>query len=229
MLTVLFAASVGACDHDPQPWDYQFLSQCGRQLDYFHINDYNGQSTFVDEREDAVVMINRDCSGTYIGDVSGLGSIILTAGHCLSEDEVLVTFNYEVDPDGYVYEGFGTVLEASQAPDYGLVVIEPVEGVIPTPLGARLSSHLAIIQHPLGGPKQLAEGALVSCQQGVLHYRDLDTLVGASGAGILNREGRLIGIHSGGECISEGSNFGPRISSIIDASALLTPDLLEDC
>ena len=60
------------------------------------------------------------------------------------------------------------------------------------------TDRLAIIQHPRGGPKVIAEGDSFGECHGQIEYIDLDTLVGSSGAGVLNAHGFLYGVHNDG-------------------------------
>jgi V8-like Glu-specific endopeptidase len=57
-----------------------------------------------------------------------------------------------------------------------------------------------------------------------------DTLVGSSGAGVLNRQGYLFGVHSGGDCAADGSgsNIGWTASRIVEASPYLVPADIAD-
>ncbi|WP_239014519.1 serine protease [Archangium violaceum] len=89
---------------------------------------------------------------------------------------------------------------------------------------------MAIIQHPRSRPKVIAEGRFLdSCNQ-LVYYTDLDTLVGSSGAGVLNRQGHLLGIHSDGDCDEDGrgANRGWTVKAIVEASPYLrTADIAE--
>jgi V8-like Glu-specific endopeptidase len=56
---------------------------------------------------------------------------------------------------------------------------------------------------------------------GLLYYVDLDTSVGSSGAGVLNRDGYLVGVHTDGDCVKGGTNWGWTAVSIVEASPYL--------
>ena len=197
-------------------------SQCGPTADFTPINKYQGEISGIQEREDAVALINGTCTGTLIAATAG--PVVLTAGHCVGlGDRELVAFNIEVDPDGDRLATNGTVIEQSTVPDYALIQLDQLPAVTPTLLTTRSSDLLAIIQHPRGGPKAIAEGDFLGECQGLISYTDLDTLVGSSGAGVLNHEGQLLGVHSDGDCAQDGSgaNMGWTATSIVQASAYL--------
>ncbi len=76
----------------------------------------------------------------------------------------------------------------------------------------------------------IAEGTFLEQSGGLLRYIDLDTDVGSSGAGVLNFQGRLIGIHTDGDCNEQGgSNNGWSTVSIVEASSHLEPFDIDDC
>lgn len=204
-------------------------TQCGPTLDLTPINDYHGEIAAVQDREDAVALIAGDCTGTLID--AQAGPVVLTAGHCVGlGGRVLVAFNVEANPDGDELVTDGTVIEQSSDPDYELIQLDELPAVAPTPLTSRPSDLLAIIQHPRGGPKVVAEGRFASECNGLLFYTDLDTLVGSSGAGVLNRQGFVVGIHTDGDCATDGggSNFGSTAASIVQASSYLQDSDIAD-
>jgi V8-like Glu-specific endopeptidase len=63
-----------------------------------------------------------------------------------------------------------------------------------------------------------------------VYYADLDTLGGSSGAGVLNRQGHLLGIHTDGDCeeSGRGTNRGWTTEAIVEASQYLeSADIVE--
>jgi hypothetical protein len=196
-------------------------SQCGPTLELTPINAYAGDFAAVHAREDAVVLVN-GCTGTWIA--AAAGPVVLTAGHCVGlGDRVLVAFNHEADADGDTLVTEGTVVERADEPDYALVALDAAPAVTPTPLAAGGSERLAIVQHARGGPKAVAEGSLAGVCEAILSYVDLDTLVGASGAGVLDVDGRVVAVHTDGNCAVDGSgvNYSWTAESIVAASPYL--------
>ena len=197
-------------------------SQCGPTLDLTPINKYQGEIVGVQDREDAVVLINGSCTGTLIA--AAAGPVVITAGHCVGlGDRSLLAFNVETEPDGDPLVTNGTVIEQATEPDYALIQLDKLPVVTPTLLTIQPTDRLAIIQHPRGGPKAIAEGDFAGECNGLVYYTDLDTLVGSSGAGVLNRQGHLLAIHSDGDCAETGSgaNMGWAAAGIVEASPYL--------
>jgi len=198
-------------------------TQCGATLDFTPINSYQGDLPVVQAVEDAVVLIDGDCTGTLIA--AAAGPIVLTAGHCVGLGNVsLLAFNVEANPDGDQLVTNGTVIEQSLQPDYALIRLDQLPAVTPTLLTTRLSDLLAVIQHPRGGPKVVAEGSFAAACNDMIFYRSLDTLVGSSGAGVLTQDGFVVGVHTDGDCAIDGSgfNFGWTSASIVAASSYLS-------
>jgi hypothetical protein len=196
--------------------------QCGPTLDFTPINRYQGELASAQEREEAVVLINGLCTGTLIA--AAAGPVVLTAGHCVGlGDRPTVVFNHEDEPDGDPLITEGTVIEQSAAPDYALIRLDTLPAAAPTLLTSQPTDLLAIIQHPRGRPKVIAEGELLDACGGQFYYTDLDTLVGSSGAGVLNRQGFLLGVHTDGDCREDGggSNRGWTAVEIVSASQYL--------
>ena len=200
--------------------------QCGPTLDLTPINRYGGAIAGVQEREEAVVLINGSCTGTLIA--ASEGPVVITAGHCVGlEDAALVAFNVEDEPDGEQLATSGVVIERAEEPDYALLELDQLpDDVTPVSLTTGATDLLAIIQHPRGSPKVVAEGRFLDTCDAILVYGDLDTLVGSSGAGVLNQQGHLLGIHAGGDCTEDGggSNRGWSAHSVVQASAHLRED-----
>jgi hypothetical protein len=197
-------------------------SQCGGTADFTPINSYRGAIADAQVREDAVVLINGDCTGTLIA--AARGAVVLTAGHCVGlGDGEIVEFNYEDNPDGDPLVTGGTVIEVSAEPDYALLQLDELPAVTPTPLTSRPTDLLAVIQHPRARPKVIAEGTLAGACHDQVYYADLDTLDGSSGAGVLTSRGYLVAVHTDGDCAADGSgtNRGWSAASIVAASAYL--------
>jgi len=204
-------------------------TQCGATLDFTPINQYHGDVASMQDREDAVVLINGNCTGTLIA--AAAGPVVVTAGHCVVLGErALLAFNVEADPDGDLLVTNGSVIEQASEPDYALIQLEDLPAAAPTRLTTRPSDRLAIVQHPRGGPKVVAEGDFVADCSGEISYGDLDTLVGSSGAGVLTLDGYLYGVHTDGDCDSRGGgdNSGWSAAAIVEASAYLTPGDIAD-
>ena len=222
------AAHPPACE-DLQLGHVLSHAQCGATLDFTPINRYQGEVASVQDREGAVVLIDGNCTGTLIA--AALGPVVLTAGHCVGlGDQALLAFNVEADPDGDPLVTNGTVIEQSTAPDYALLQLDQLPAIAPTLLTSQSTDLLAVIQHPRGGLKVIAEGTFLADCHGQIYYADLDTLVGSSGAGVLNRQGYLYGVHTDGDCAQDGSgsNNGWSAASIIDASPYLQPGDIAD-
>ena len=134
-----------------------------------------------------------------------------------------MAFNVEAKPDGEQRVTEGTVIERETEPDDALIRLDTLPDAAPTPLSSSPTDLLAVIQHPRGRPKVVAEGTLASACEQRLYYRNLDTLVGSSGAGVLNRQGNLVAVHTDGNCATDGTgtNHGWTATAIVRASAHL--------
>jgi len=208
---------------EPKTAQVRGFWQCGPTQDFTPVNGYRGGfADVVQSTEDAVVLIDGRCTGTLIE--ASAGPVVVTAGHCVGlGDRPLLVFNFEDDADGEELVTEGTVIEQSLDPDYALIQLDTLPAVQPVLLSTRASERLAIIQHPRGRPKVIAEGPFLdSCNRHV-YYTDLDTLVGSSGAGVLNRSGHLVGLHTDGDCdeSGRGTNRGWTAKVIVDASPYL--------
>jgi V8-like Glu-specific endopeptidase len=194
-------------------------SQCGPTLDFTPINQYHGAIATVQDREDAVVLIDGDCTGTLIA--AQTGPVVLTAGHCVVlHGRSLVAFNVEDNPDGDQLVTNGTVIEQATEPDYALIKLDALPQVTPTPLTSRPTDRVAVIQHPRSRPKVIAEGSLAGACNDQVYYSDLDTLVGSSGAGVLTSNGYLVAVHTDGDCAADGGgdNRGARPAASVAAT-----------
>nr|WP_223645277.1 serine protease [Corallococcus sp. EGB] len=205
------------------PPEVRGLTQCGPTADFTPINSYQGEFADVAQTvEDAVVLIDGRCTGTLIE--ASAGPVVITAGHCVGlGDRPLVVFNFEENADGDPLITEGTVIEQSLEPDYALLQLDVLPQVTPVLLTTAPTDRLAIIQHPRGKPKVIAEGKYLDACNSQFYYADLDTLVGSSGAGVLNRQGHLLGVHTDGDCDEKGhgANRGWTTEAIVAASPYL--------
>jgi hypothetical protein len=228
----LCLAGFAACGDDPPPRNFEVCtelrapsivrSQCGPDENFTPVNAYQGDVINAQVREDAVVLVNGVCTGTLIA--AAAGPVVLTAGHCVGlNDQELIAFNYEEQPDGDPLVTNGLVIEQSNSPDYALIQLDKLPDVTPTPLTSRPTDLLAVIQHPRGRPKVIAQGTLAGACNDQVYYRDLDTLVGSSGAGVLSNQGFLLAVHSDGDCAQDGTgtNRGWSAATIVAASTYL--------
>ena len=69
---------------------------------------------------------------------------------------------------------------------------------------------------------QLDVGHIKKNENKMIEYDDLDTLGGSSGAGLLNADGKIIGVHVLGGCFKiGGSNKAVSIKAIRKASKVI--------
>ena len=204
-------------------------AQCGPTLDFEPVNEAVDHRGWIAAREDGVALIDGACTGAFIGTVEDSGPLVITAGHCVGlGDRPTVVFNFEDNADGAQTVISGTVIEQSEDPDYALLELDGAPQVAPIPMGTRPTRTLTVVQHPRGLPKVVARGTFAFVEQWLIHYTDLDTLVGSSGAPIFNSNGLMIGHHTGGDCGDEGTNWGWQSTAIIRASPTLSEYVL-DC
>ena len=140
------------CGSSKRP-EVSSLWQCGPTLDFTPINSYQGDfADVVQDREDAVVLIDGRCTGTLIE--ASAGPVVVTAGHCVGlGDRALLVFNFEDEPDGDPLVTEGSVIEQALEPDYALIQLDVLPAITPVLLTTQATEQLAIIQHPRGHPK----------------------------------------------------------------------------
>lgn len=140
-----------------------------------------------------------------------------------------VNFNYELEAatthirtDTIDYPVLDTIEFRRGGYDYAIILLgKDKNGMLP---GERfgiaqvskeipvVSDPIAVIQHPLGYPKVVAAGTVLSCNASKnenMDYNNLDTEGGASGAAVLSiKNGKIIGIHVLGGCNGDDEETG---------------------
>lgn len=170
-------------------------------------------------------MVSHDCVLTN-------NHVLPSAGHA---ERALIRFNYETDFYGKILPSYyykllpNRLFVTDKELDFSIVAVEDNPGtnwgVIPlVSVSFGIGQRVNIIQHPAGGPKQIAlvDNQLVYADKMVAQYLT-DTLPGSSGSPVFNDEWQLIALHHSGGWIPEPSsasthfrNEGIRISAILE-------------
>ncbi len=213
-------------------------TQCGGTWDAQPVEQYAGAAgatePFVDYHESRVgYHVNVGCSGTLISD-----DLFLSAGHCGYQLGDTVRFDYQVSPAGapraprdftvaqVVEQEFNASwdysivrLNGSPGREYGhanLAAVDPPA-----------NSRVTVIGHPSGRAKEIHAGPVVDYASpiGAAWFRyQVDTEPGNSGSGILDAQGRLVGVHTNGGCNLTSplqGNSGMRMSQLVPHSPTL--------
>ncbi len=171
------------------------------------------------------------CTATAIGE-----DIIVTASHCLEFgndglSDYKVKFHYIEDEDGYVDEdqilsySFKEILSQGSfvkidSPDALVVRLDrKLDPSIPRKSFSKnpvvVNQPIAILQHPDGRSLEVGVGSVKKIEDGVIHYGNISTQGGSSGASIFNEYGEIVGIHVRGGCSLsslDGANKGVSLS-----------------
>lgn len=157
------------------------------------------------------------------------GNWLITNWHVLPDAQVTgdaeLELNYEEDIDGRIlpterYRLDPTSHFADETLDCARVkVIDRSSSPLATwgqlsferALPIRVGDHVAIIQHPDGGPKKIAMGGnqIVNLYDYRVHYMT-DTMPGSSGAPVFNDRWQVVAVHHAGGNV-ESSSRGDRI------------------
>lgn len=176
----------------------------------------------------------------------GLGTGFMVADDCLmtnnhvlpsaaSARDAYARFNYELGTDGQLSNGDYFRLRpdlffiTNERLDYSIVGVDENPGIrygsiALTRLPLSLGQGVNIVQHPSGGPKQVAlvDNDLVYYDQVFAQYLT-DTLPGSSGSPVFDDNWQLIALHNSGGWLPEPGtqsthfrNQGILISAILD-------------
>lgn len=215
------------------------VARCGGPWSFQHVEAYDGTlgapQWFVARHQLAVGSAAYGCSGTLISD-----DLFLSAGHCGYNVGDLVWFNRQNGKDGTPLPAtaFRVIQvveqEDNEATDYAIVRLEGSPGREfghaslsdrdPEPL-----AHVVIIQ---GAPKVVHAGVVTAAESRMGDHwfsYDANTVEGAAGAGILNENGDLIGVHTDDGCRTDAAgqvNSGMRMSWLRSRSTTLSAMLV---
>lgn len=136
-----------------------------------------------------------------------------------------VNFFYQVNgttgairvPVSYPIEELLEYREGSNRLDYAIVRLgsntqgrPPARNANPGTTVTRVPidrEQIVIIQHPQGQPKKIEAGRVMRVLDPWIYYNDIDTYGGSSGSGILDSNGRVIGVHTNGGCKKSGGDM----------------------
>lgn len=187
----------------------------------------------------ARVLVTYRSGRAAVGTTFRIGKdLLLTNHHVLFDSErepathVEVWFRYEVDMDGRetsrrVYEGDPRSIVGEPTNDWAVVrsttPLEdayPILGLAPSQ-GVRVDDRVYIIQHPAGGPKQIAlhHNDVRFVDDALVQYRT-DTEGGSSGSPVFNERWEVVALHHGAIAATQGSgqfwNEGIRIERVVN-------------
>lgn len=152
------------------------------------------------------------------------GDLVITNHHVLGSSEEAadssITFNFQAGPDGSMLQdqtfplrpgdGFITSLEHDLTLVKTETGINKMWGAIPLlEFPVQSTKRVNIVQHPGGGPKQIAlyHNVISYIDEDVIQYYT-DTLPGSSGSPLFDDNWRLVGVHHAG-----GNMYSPQRGS----------------
>ena len=163
--------------------------------------------------------------------------VLLTNWHVFGERKCAqgakIRFNYQNDLNGNFlptdeYECDSDSLKTNESLDYAIVTVKGSPGMKwgflkLKPIDIQLEDKVNIIQHPAGGPKEIAmnDNEVQYVDETIVQYIT-DTLPGSSGSPVFNDNWQVIALHHSGGNIPEPStnsihfrNEGIKIGAII--------------
>lgn len=230
--------ALAGCVDEPDLAGATQATQCGPVWDAVGVEAYTGNLgpsvEFVDRHQLHVgYQVEVGCSGTLVSD-----DLFLSAGHCAWAVGQHVRFDYQNRADGTArptrdFTVSAVVEQQDDASfDYAIVRLDGEPGrwyghatvaAVDPPVGTTVT----IIGHPALQPKAIHAGPVLdySSGEGTNWFRyQVDTLGGNSGSGVLDPQGRLVGLHTNAGCNQTGSingNSGMRMSQLIPHSQTL--------
>ncbi len=214
-------------------------TRCGGTWDALPVEQYAGAAgapePFVDFHESRVGFhVNVGCSGTLISD-----DLFISAGHCGYLVGDTVRFDYQVSPTGAPrpVRDFTVAQVVEQEHnatwDYAIVRLAGSPGrefghANLAAIDPPVSSVVTLIGHPSTRAKEIHAGPVADYASplGANWFRYwVDTEPGNSGSGILDAQGRLVGVHTNGGCTATwpfNGNSGMRMSQLVPHSPTLS-------
>lgn len=241
LLGLAMLASLSSGCTEPEALDVDTSaagSQCGPTWDLQDVEQYDGTlgltSGWMAAHEGPVgYHVRPGCSGTLISN-----DLFISAGHCGYRLGDTVRFNYQRSPGGTIRPSTDTsvtaILEQRNdfSYDYAIVRLSgspgATFGATPiNPVDAPVGSLVTLIGHPARVPKAVHAGPLIGYNSSLgpnwFRHR-VDTTGGSSGSGVIDEDGRLVGVHTNAGCSTVGTTSGNsavRMSQIYATSATL--------
>ena len=149
-----------------------------------------------------------------------------------------VAFNYQVAPNGAQrVEQRYAVLRAREVRlgglDYAILTLANNPGTDwgvtrMAPSTLTVGDELTVIQHPAGMTKKIDSGSFSGLSGSLLTYGNIDTVGGSSGSGVLDWQGRLVGVHVQGGCKSPSAvNSATSLEAIASVSPVIAANMRE--